>query len=129
RERVLDAIDGEYEPSDGGTLHSYLRGREGPIVRAAAGMVGRGLVADRTHRQVVSFFADEGDTERADLFRTLREETDSGTERGLELLEALCDSEEEWADAHGVAEYTIQIARDDFADALARTGGDPSSVR
>lgn len=128
RERVLDAMDGEYGPNDGGALHEYLRGREGANVRVAAGMVGRGLVADHTHSQVVGFFVNEADTERADLFRALREETESGTERGLGLLEALCESDEDWADARDVAEYTVQVAYDDYADALRGMGVDPKPV-
>ena len=128
RERVLDAMSGAYEPRDGGALHEYLRGREGSGQRVAAGMVARGLVADRTHQQVVSFFVNEADTGRADLFRALREETASGTERGLELLEELCTSEADWQDARDVAEYTIQVAYDDYADALTGMGIDPKPV-
>lgn len=130
RERVLAAMDGgeEYDPTDGGTLHEYLRGREGAVTRVAAGMVGRGLVADRTHSQVIAFFVNEADTTRADLFRELREETKAGTERGLDLLETLCEGETDWADARDVAEYTVQVAYDDYADALAGMGVDPKPV-
>jgi len=128
RKRVFDAMDGEYDPNDGGALHEYLRGRDGAVLRVAAGMVGRGLVADRTHQQVVSFFVNEADNARADLFRDLREETASGTERGLELLETLCESEADWTDASDAAEYTIQVAYDDYADALRGMGVDPKPV-
>lgn len=128
RERVLESMTGAYEPNDGGALHEYLRGREGAVQRVAAGMVGRGLVADRTHQQVISFFVNEADSRRADLFRELREETTDGTERGLELLEALCESDEDWQDARDVAEYTVQVAYDDYADALTGMGVDPKPV-
>jgi rubrerythrin len=128
RRRVFDAMDDEYDPNDGGALHEYLRGREGAVLRVAAGMVGRGLVADRTHQQVVSFFVNEADNARADLFRELREETESGTERGLALLETLCESEADWTDARDAAEYTVQVAYDDYADALRGMGVDPKPV-
>lgn len=131
RERVLAALeeDGEaYEPNDGGTLHEYLRGRERAVTRVAAGMVGRGLVADRTHSQVISFFVNEADNRRANLFRELREETNAGTERGVDLLETLCESEADWADARNVAEYTVQVAYDDYADALRGMNIDPKPV-
>ncbi|MBP1985664.1 rubrerythrin family protein [Halolamina salifodinae] len=124
RERVLAAMDGEYEPRDGGALHRYLRGREGAVVRTAAGTLGRGLVADHAHAQVISYFEERGDSARASLFRLLREETEAGTERGLDLLETLCADETDRADAHGVAGYTVQIAVDDYADALERGRGD-----
>lgn len=125
RQRVLDAMAAEYEPTDGGTVHEYLRGREKTLVRVAAGLIGRGLVADRTHAAVIAFFRNESDSARAALFRTLREETKAGTERGLNLLETLCESERDWADAEAVAEYTIQVAYDDYADALRGMDIDP----
>lgn len=128
RDRVLDTLAEPYEPADGGPLHEYLRSREDAVTRVAAGMVGRGLVADQTHKQVVSFFLNEGDSARAELFRELRAETEASFERGLALLETLCETETDWADARAVAEYTIQVAYDDYADALQRMGVDPKPV-
>jgi len=131
RRRVLAALEEEgvaYDPTDGGTLHEYLRGREDAVTRVAAGMVGRGLVADRTHAQVISFFVNEADSKRADLFRELREETEAGRESGLALLGTLCESEADWEDARSVAEYTIQVAYDDYADALRGMDIDPKPV-
>lgn len=128
RERVLAALGESYEPIDGGPLHEYLRGREGAATRVAAGMVGRGLVADETHKQVVSFFVNEADESTAALFRELRDETAASLERGLERLETLCEAQEGWADARDVAEYTIQVAYDDYADALQGMGVDPKPV-
>jgi len=132
RERVLAALEEKngaaYDPNDGGALHEYLRGRDRAVTRVAAGMVGRGLVADRTHSQVISFFVNGADNRRANLFRELREETDLGTERGVDLLGTLCESEEDWEDARNVAEYTVQIAYDDYADALRGMNIDPKPV-
>ncbi|KPN30620.1 hypothetical protein SY89_01356 [Halolamina pelagica] len=131
RRRVLAALPASasgYEPHDGGPLHEYLRGREGAIHRVAAGMVGRGLVAERTHSRLVSFFVDAGDSRRADLFRELRAETEAGTERGLDLLTTLCETDGDWTDARAVAEYTIQVAYDDYVDALREADIDPAAV-
>jgi len=128
RERVLDELEQSYEPADGGSLHEYLRGREGAVQRLAAGFVGRGLVADRTHKQVVSFFENEADSSRAELFRELRKETEASLDRGLELLEDHCEDEDDWEDARAVTEYTIQVAYDDYADALQGMGVDPKPV-
>lgn len=128
RERVLAELEADYEPADGGALHEYLRGREGAAKRLAAGFVGRGLVADQTHKQLVSFFVNEADESRAELFRGLREETEASLERGLDLLAERCDDEEDWEDARAVAEYTVQVAYDDYADALRGMGVDPKPV-
>ena len=131
RERVLDslaAMDVEHDPVDGGTMHEYLRAREDAVERVAAGTVGRCLVSDRTHLQLVSLFVNEGDERRAELFRELRTETEEELERGLALLEGLCGGDEDWERARMVAEYVIRIAYDDYADALTGLGVDVKPV-
>jgi len=131
RERVLDSLADlgvDHDPADGGTVHEYLRAREDPVERVAAGTVGRGLVSDRTHLQIVSFFVNEGDETRADLFRDFRTETEEELERGLALLEGACGTDEDWERARMVAEYAVQIAYDDYADALAGMGVDVKPV-
>ncbi|WP_435125098.1 rubrerythrin family protein [Halobaculum sp. D14] len=116
-----------YDPADGGTMHSYLRGRDDAVERVAAGCVARALVTGRTHLQLVSFFVNESDEARADLFRDLRAETDEELERGLSFLDAHCDADD-WERARMVAEYTIQVAYDDYADALDGLGVDVKPV-
>ena len=134
-ERVLESLsdvrDADAQrcgPTDGGAMHEYLRGREGAVQRVAAGMVGRSLVVDRTHRQLVSFFVNEADESRANLFRELRGETEETLDRGLELLDALCEADEAWEDAKVVAEYVVQVAYDDYEDSLRGMGVDPKPV-
>jgi hypothetical protein len=126
-QRVAEHLPDDFEPPDGGPLHAHLRGQEDPIARAA-GLVGRGLVSDRTHLQVISFFINEGDSKQADLFRDLRSETEDSLEAGLELLETLCEDDEDWEAAEGVASYGVQVAYDDYADALTGMGMDPKPI-
>lgn len=131
-ERVIAHLGGSAPAADadgdaGGPLHAYLRNRESTVERAA-GLVGRGLVADRTHLQVISFFVNEGDAELADCFRDLRAETEESTTRGLALLEDHCETERDWETAAAVAEYAIQLAYDDYADALEAVGLDPKPI-
>ncbi|MFC6785973.1 rubrerythrin family protein [Halobaculum halobium] len=131
RERVLESLTelgAEHDPVDGGAMHQYLRAREAPVERVAAGAVGRGLVSDRSHLQIVSFFVNEGDESRATLFRDLRTETEEELKRGLALLEDLCADDEDWERARMVAEYVVQIAYDDYADALTGMGIDVKPV-
>ncbi|ESP88575.1 hypothetical protein [Candidatus Halobonum tyrrellensis] len=135
RDRVVDSLaaldDGaDYEPSDGGDggpMHAYLRERADPIERVAAGLVGRPLVSVRSHVQVVSFFVNEADETRADLFRELRAETEEELDRGLAYLDDHCEGDD-WERARMVAEYTVQLAYDDYADALGRLGIDVKPV-
>ena len=129
-DRVLDAFDdsgADFEPADGGSLHASLRGRTGTVERLAAGFVGRGLVADRTHAQLIGFFIHEADEARANLFRDLRTETTASLDDGLSLLADLC-ADDDWETAASAATYTIQVAYDDYADALAGMGVDPRPV-
>jgi hypothetical protein len=131
-DRVLAAMTEEtrenYDPADGGTLHSYLRGREDAVERVAAGLVGRGIVASKTHLQLVSFFVNEQDEQRANLFRELRTETEDRVDEGLDLLDALCETDEDWERAQAVAAYVVQVAYDDYADSLAGMGLDPKPI-
>jgi hypothetical protein len=109
-------------------MHSYLRDREGTVERLAGGLLGRTLVSDRTHLQVISFFVNDADEPAADVFRELRAETREAQERGLELLDSACESAEDWETAEAVATYTIQLAYDDFADVLVGMGVDPKPI-
>jgi len=122
-----------FDPGDDpGPVHGYLRSREGTIERLAAGVVGRGLVSLRTHAQVVSFFVNEPDERRADLFRDLRDETEAALEAGLDLLVARCEDDaagdDAWDRALASAEYVVTLAYDDYADALRGMGVDPKPV-
>lgn len=127
--RVTDELDCEWE-ADGepGPMHAYLRGREATVERVAGGMVGRPLVSLRTHAQLVGFFANEADERRADVIRGLKAETDDVLTDGLELLEERCRTDDDWQSARMVAEYTVRLAYDDYADALRGLGFDPRSV-
>ncbi|SFR41620.1 rubrerythrin family protein [Halogeometricum limi] len=128
-ERVTAELDGEWEPDDEpGPMHAYLRGRDATVERIAAGMVGRPLVSQRTYNQLIGFFVNEADERTADVLRGLKSETLETLERGLSLLDATCETEEDWETARRVAGYTIQLAYEDYADALRGLGFDPRSV-
>jgi hypothetical protein len=127
-ERVVDLLGEAVEPPGSGPMHGYLRGREATVERLAGGLLGRTLVSDRTHLQVVSFFVNEADEAAADVFRDLRTETREAQDRGLELLDSVCETEEDWETAEAVAGYVVQLAYDDFADVLAGMGVDPKPI-
>lgn len=125
-QRVLDVIEDDVDlPEAAGPMHAYLRGRDDTIERVAAGMVGRCLVSVRAHTQVIGFFVNEADTSNADLFRDLKTETGETLTTGLELLDDLCEGDDDWERAQMVAEYVVQVAYDDYADGLAELGVDP----
>jgi len=127
-DRVVEHLSDHDPPGAGGPMHAYLRGLEGPIERVGAGLVGRPLASTRSHTQVISFFVNEADQTLADLFRDLETETSAELKRGLETLEALCDDPEDWETARATAEYTVQVAYDDYADSLQGMGMDPKPL-
>ncbi|WP_049902677.1 hypothetical protein [Halococcus agarilyticus] len=133
--RVVDHLDGEsesevdFEPeAESGALHEFLRGLDGTPERVGAGLVGRPLVSDRTTVQIVSFFVNEADERRADLFRELRTETDELLDEGATVLDGVCTVDDDWERARAAATGTIDIAYDEFADDLGAMGLDPRSI-
>lgn len=126
-ERVLAELD-EYEPSGTGATHDHLRNLDEPIERVAAGFVGRGLLALRTHTQLVSFFVNEPDERLADLFRELKAETEEQIERGVALLAEHCESEADWEQGKEAAEAVVRVAYEEYVAALEGMGINPKSV-
>ncbi|MEF8872698.1 MAG: transcription antitermination protein [Haloarculaceae archaeon] len=99
----------------------------GDIERVAAGTIGLPLVLDRLFLQAVSFFVNEADTGRADLFRDLRAETDTMLAAGTDALDELCTGEE-WDRAETSANAVIDAAYDDYAERLDAMGFDPKPI-
>lgn len=128
-DRVTDALDGGHDPdrADGGAIHAELRSLETTTARLG-GLVGRALVGERTHLQVVSFFVNEGNETRAELFRELRADTNASRERALELLEDVCETDEDWGRAREATESVIQRAYDEYAESLENLGVDPKPI-
>ena len=127
-ERVVDLLGEDVESPGRGPMHAYLREREGTAQRLAGGLLGRTLVSDRTHLQVINFFINEADEATADVFRDLRTETREAQDQGLALLDSVCATDEDWETAETVANYVIQLAYDDYADVLAGMGVDPKPI-
>ena len=119
-----DDVDDE---TDVGPMHDRLRSLETTPERLG-GAVGRALVGERTHLQVVSFFVNEGDERRADLFREFRTETTAQGDRARELLEDVCEESEDWDRARGAAEGVIEVAYEAYADSLDDLGIDPKPI-
>jgi hypothetical protein len=128
-ETVAGLLEGEPKADVGAdALDEYLRDLEGTPERVGAGLVGRPLASERTLLQVINFFVNEADRTTADRFRKLRSETQSLTERGAEVLDAVCASEDEWDRARSAAEEAIQVVYEEYASTLEGMGVDPRPV-
>ena len=128
-ERVTALLEDDHDgdDADGGPMHDRLRSLETSAERLG-GAVGRSLVGDRTHLQVVNFFVNEGDERRADAFRDLRRETTAQGDRALAVLEDVCDESGDWDRARAAAEDVIDDAYEAYADSLDDLGLDPKPI-
>lgn len=128
--RVLAAFEDsptDVQPADD-PLHEYLHELDDTPERVGAGLVGRPLVAVRTTTQVTSFFINEADESRADLFRELKADTEEQLDDAPALLDEVCGGDEEYDRARTAAETAIQHAYDEYAAALDAMGFSPKSL-
>jgi len=125
-ERVTEEV-GEEMDADPGAVHDHFRELDDTVERAGA-VVGRGLVAERTLAQFVSYFVNQADEARADLFRELREETDADTDAALDLLAEVADDEAASERASAAAIEVVNVAYEEYVDALESMGVDAKSV-
>ncbi|WP_336034638.1 rubrerythrin family protein [Halobacterium yunchengense] len=124
--RVAGELGADVDAEEG-AVHEFLRDLDATVERAG-GVVGRGLVADRTLTQFVSYFVNQADEARADLFRDLTAETAADTERAVDLLAAAADSDEDWERALEAAVGAVDAAYEEYVDALEAVGVDAKSV-
>ena len=115
-ENVLDGAD-----------RDALAAAESTAERAGA-LVGRGIVRDRTLLQVVNFFVNEGDVGSADFARELRSDAGDQRDGGADLLERVCEGEDDWGRAQAAAERVVGAAYEEYADALEAMNVDPKPV-
>lgn len=120
----LGAHDPENEPT---AVHEQLREFDDTVERLG-GVVGRALVSDAFKEQLIGFFVGDADPQTATLFRDLRSDLDEQLDRSLQQLAALCDSDEEWDRALAAANDIIELAYDEYVDALEELGVNPKPV-
>ncbi|KAA9406190.1 transcription antitermination protein [Haloarcula sp. CBA1131] len=118
-----DRIDADAGDPDG--FIDHLETVSGTARRVGAGLVAAPLLADRFYLQVVSFFINEADEQRADTFREIRGEA-SALDDGEAALGHLSESERETAAA--AATEAIEAAYDDYAETLEAMGLDPKPI-
>ncbi|MCU4972029.1 rubrerythrin family protein [Halobacteria archaeon AArc-m2/3/4] len=129
-ETVLEELGTEaddYDPAETPALHNYLRERTETVERLG-GFVGRTLASDRSKDQVVGFFVGDADPQTASLFREFGDDLDDQLERALTLLEAVCESDEDWERAEASASGAIEAAYGEYVEVLEGMGANPKPV-
>ena len=118
----------DYTPDETpSAMQSHLRELESTVERAG-GLLGRTLAAEKSKQQLVGFFVGQADPQTAELFRDLKTDVDDQRQRALDLLEAVCDTDDAWNRARTAADDTIQAAYDDYVEQLEAQGVDPKPV-
>jgi len=126
-ETVLDELEG-YEPSAADeALAAHLEPLEGTVERAGA-LLGRVLVADEAKSQYVGYFVGNADPQTASVFRELRADLDDEEERALDLLDAVCESDDDYEAAEAAALDAVQAAYEAHVAQLEALGVDPKPV-
>jgi len=126
-ERVAGELN-EHEPGEAvPAIQQYLRELDGTIERLG-GFVGRTIAAEKSKEQFTGYFVGEADPQTAQLFREVGNDLDPQLERAGDLLESVCENEEDWERAAEAATGTIQEAYDAYTDSLESMGVNPKPV-
>lgn len=126
-DRVVDEIEGDGEDVTGLEAPYLTLDAEGDVERVAAGTIGVPLVLDRLFLQMVSFFVNEAESTRADLFRDLRADSDTILAVGTDALDTLCE-EGDWDRAEASVTAVVDAAYDDYAERLDAMGFDTKPI-
>jgi hypothetical protein len=126
-DRVTAELEGDGDDVTALDAPFLVLDAEGDIERIAAGAIGVALVLDRLFLQGVSFFVNEADSARADLFRDLRADTDTMLAAGQSALDERC-VDDDWDRAERAAVAVIEAAYDDYAERLDAMGFDPKPI-
>jgi hypothetical protein len=108
-------------------LVAHLREIDGTVPRAGA-FLGYVLVADERASQYVGFFVGNADPQTASVFREIRGDLDEQEGRALELLDAVCESDDDWDGARAAALQAVEVAYEAHVETLEDLGVDPKPV-
>ena len=118
----------DYHPDETpSTMQAHLRGLESTVERAG-GLLGRALAAEKSKEQLVGFFVGQADPQTADVFRDLKDDVDDQRQRALDLLDAVCDTDDAWNRAKDAADEVIQAAYEEYVEQLEEQGVNPKPV-
>ena len=129
REHAETAADehADYERGDPPGVQVHLRGVEGTVERLGA-FVGWALAAGNNADQVVGYFVGQASPMTAGTFRDVSDEHDGHVEAASEVLEAVCDGDDDWGRAREAAEAAIDADYADYVETLEELGVNPKPV-
>jgi len=108
-------------------IQSTLRG-VGSTVERAGGLVGRCLVAKKSKEQYTGYFVGDADPQTASAFRDLGGDVDEQLTRATELVETVCETDEQRDRAASAATAAINAAYSEYTESLESMGVNPKPV-
>ena len=97
-------------------------------VERVGGLVGRCLVAKRSKEQYTGYFTGEADPQTASLFRGLKSDVEGQVDAAADLVDAVCESDDDYERARAAASKAIQAAYDEYTESLEAMGVNPKPV-
>ena len=128
-ETVAGKLDDAPEAGDAdlSAIQSTLRGFESTVERVG-GLVGRCLVAKKSKEQYTGYFVGDADPQTASVFRDLGGDVEAQRDRAVELIEAVCESDDDIDRAREAAGAAIQAAYEEYTESLESMGVNPKPV-
>ena len=126
-EEHAESFDSDADAADAPALYAELAGLDGTVERVA-GALARSLVAAKTAEQMVGFFVGDADPRAAETFRSYRGDVEDQRDRAAELLDDVCDDDEDWERARRTADAAIESAYDEYVETLEGMGVQPKNV-
>jgi hypothetical protein len=125
-ETAVDKLD-DHEPGDAPALYAYLADLDEPVARLG-GFVGHAAVADKKTDQLVGFYVGQASPQTSQVFREVGDDIDALEGDALDLLEAVCEGDDDWATAREAATGAITAAYDEYFETLEDLGVNPKPV-
>ena len=125
-----DAADrlGDTQPADRDFhMHETLDGLEATVARLG-GLVGWTLVDKKVTEQLTGFFTGQADPQTASTYRNAGSEVVALRESAADLLDEICDGDDDWAAAESAAIDVVAAAYDDYVETLEELGVNPKDV-
>ncbi|WP_324663691.1 rubrerythrin family protein [Haloarcula sediminis] len=119
---------GDTDPADCAFhMHDELDGLDATVERLG-GLVGWTLVDKKVKEQLTGFFTGQADPQTASTYRSAGSEIEALREDAADLLDDICDGEDDWDAAEGAAVDVVAAAYDDYVETLEELGVNPKDV-
>ncbi|MGB9951591.1 MULTISPECIES: rubrerythrin family protein [unclassified Haloarcula] len=108
-------------------MHDVLDDLDGTVQRLG-GFVGWSLVDKKVKEQYTGFFTGQADPQTASTFRSAGSDVVDLREDAADLLDAVCESDDDWDAAEAAAIDVISTAYDEYFETLEDLGVNPKPV-